>query len=215
MDSGYPRRVRAQRLVFTGRIAGFGTTTGVRMVVGTWAESPFGAFTDVMVQTAEDERVLLAPDARIADFVSDTYRFDRIEVGPVGAESGAGRLDVSAPGLELTVSIGRPAPIDRLLRLVPEALAVAPWWLRFIDPIAARIVPGVHTAGSAGNNRREFYGVRRSRLIAGVAGCFCGRDLGGVAPLLPPVAFGFSSAPPTPQIVEVTTTIDLPTRAGI
>lgn len=207
--------MRAQRLVFTGRIAGFGTTTGVRMVVGTWAESPFGAFTDVMVQTAEDERVLLAPDARIADFVSDTYRFDRIEVGPVGAEPGAGRLDVSAPGLELTVSIGRPAPIDRLLRLVPEALAVAPWWLRFIDPIAARIIPGVHTAGSAGNNRREFYGVRRSRLIAGVAGCFCGRDLGGVAPLLPPVGFGFSSAPPTPQIVEVTTTIDLPTRAGI
>ena len=32
----------------------------------------------------------------------------------------------------------------------------------------------------------------------------------GVAPLSPAVGFGFSSAPPTPQIVAVTTTIDMP-----
>ena len=31
-----------------------------------------------------------------------------------------------------------------------------------------------------------------------------------VAPLLPPVKFGFSSAPLLPQLVAVTTTIDLP-----
>ena len=35
--------------MFTGHIAGFGTGSGVRFVVGTWAQSPFGAFTDVMV----------------------------------------------------------------------------------------------------------------------------------------------------------------------
>ncbi|HNM12072.1 MAG TPA: hypothetical protein PKI02_11520, partial [Mycobacterium sp.] len=62
----------------------------------------------------------------------------------------------------------------------------------------------------AGNGRREYYGVRRSRRIVGVAGSFAGQDLGAVAPLLPPVGFGFSSAPPAPQIVAVTTTIDLP-----
>jgi hypothetical protein len=68
----------------------------------------------------------------------------------------------------------------------------------------------VHTAGSAGNGRREYYGVRRSRRVEAVDGSFAGQDLGGVAPLLPPVGFGFSSAPPAPQIVAVTTTIDMP-----
>ncbi|MCB0933306.1 MAG: hypothetical protein KDB71_15580 [Mycobacterium sp.] len=180
------------------------------MVVGTWKESPFGAFSDVMVQTADDERILLAPDRRVAEFVSDTYQFDRVEVGPVHAELSHQRLVVSAPILEASVSLGGPAPIDWLLRVVPRALAAAPWWLKAVDPVASRIVRGVHTAGSAGNGRREYYGVRRSRLITAVTGRFDGRDLGGLAPLLPPVKFGFSSAPPLPQLVAVTTTIDLP-----
>jgi len=204
----YPHGVRTQRLVFTGKIAGFGTTSGVRFVVGTWAQSPFGAFTDVMVETAGEERILLAPTAQVADFVASTYSFDRIELGPVSADLSAQHLAVTAPGLQVIVAIGRPAPLDRLLRLVPARLATEPWWLRAIDPIASRIVRGVHTAGSAGNARREYYGVRRSHLIAAVSGSFGGRDIGGVAPLLPPVGFGFSSAPPTPQIVAVTTTID-------
>ena len=200
--------------MFSGHIAGFGTAAGVRLVVGVWATSPFGAFADVMVQTADDERILLAPEQRIADFVAATYQFDRVELGPVAAELAADRLTVAAPGLDVVVSIGGHASIDRLLRLVPGRLATAPWWLRAIDPIAARIVSGVHTAGSAGNGRREYYGVRRSRRIVAAAGSFAGRDLGGVAPLLPPVGFGFSSAPPAPQIVAVTTTIDLPASVG-
>lgn len=184
------------------------------MVVGTWAVSPFGAFTDVMLQTPGGERVLLAPTSQVAEFVSATYHFDRIEVGPVDAELSRGRLAVNAAGLQVEASIGGPAPIDRLLRLVPARLAVAPWWLTAIDPVAALLVPGVHTAGTAGNGRREYYGVRRSRRIDAVSGTYAGRDLAGVAPLLPPVGFGFSSAPPAPQIVTVTTTIDLPESVG-
>ncbi len=206
-------RVQAQRLIFTGHIAGFGTAAGVRLVVGCWDQSPFGSFTDVMVQTAADERILLAPSAEVADFVASTYRFDRVELGSVTAGLSADRLDVAAPGLAVRIAIGGPAPLDRLLRLVPARLATAPWWLAAIDPIAARIVPGVHTAGSAGNGRREYYGVRRSRRVVGAHGSFEGRDLGEVAPLLPPVGFGFSSAPPAPQIVSVTTTIDMPASA--
>ncbi len=207
--------MRTQRLVFTGHIAGFGTALGVRMVVGRWAESPFGAFADVMVQTADGERVLLAPSAEIAEFVSATYHFDRTELGSVHTELSDRQLSVSAPGLDATVSVGGPAPIDRLLRLVPAPLAAAPWWLSAIDPVASRLVRGVHTAGTAGNGRREYYGVRRSRLITAAEGSFGGRDLGGLAPLLPPVEFGFSSAPPLPQIVAVTTTIDLPASVGV
>lgn len=75
--------VRARRLVFSGHIAGFGTEAGVRMVVGAWEESPFGRFADVMVESADGERTLLAPTSVIAEFVSQTYTFDRIELGEV------------------------------------------------------------------------------------------------------------------------------------
>jgi hypothetical protein len=70
--------------------------------------------------------------------------------------------------------------------------------------------PGVHTAGTAGNGRREYYGVRRTRRITTVAGQFRGADLGDLTALTPPVRFGFASAPADPQIVSVTTTIDVP-----
>ena len=57
----------AQRLVFTGHIAGFGTAAGVRLVIGVWPTSPFGSFADVMVQTARDERILLSDPAEYAE----------------------------------------------------------------------------------------------------------------------------------------------------
>jgi hypothetical protein len=196
-----------RRHVFAGHIAGFGTGAGVRMVVGSWHTSPFGGFTDVMVQQADQERVLLAPTDDVADFVASTYHFDRVEVAPVEAKLDDDRLTVRTPVLHLHVGIGGPAPLDRLLRMVPARLAVAPWWLRAIDPVAARTVRGVHTAGTAGNGRREYYGVRRSRRVVSVAGSYRGDDLGGLTPLRPPVDFGFASAPATPQIVAVTTTI--------
>ena len=53
---------RAERLVFGGHIAGLGTTSGVRMVIGMWSESPFGRFADVMVETADGQRTPAGPD---------------------------------------------------------------------------------------------------------------------------------------------------------
>jgi hypothetical protein len=200
-----------EHLAFTGHIAGFGTRSGIRVVAGHWIDSPFGRFSDVMLQTADDERVLLAPDHDVADFVSTTYHFDRVVVGPVSARLTGDTLTLAAPTFAVEVGIGGPAAIDRLLRLVPGRLATARWWLRAIDPVACRIMPGVHTAGTAGRGRREYYGVRRSRLISSVAGQFGGTDLAGLAALRPPVGFGFASAPATPQIVAVTTRIDMAT----
>jgi hypothetical protein len=196
--------------VFTGHIAGLGTAAGIRMVIGSWSESPFGRFADVMVETADGQRTLLAPRQEIAEFVSATYTFDHIEIGPVSVEHNSAGFSVAAPGLTVAGRLGASAPFDSLLRLVPSRLATPPLWLRAIDPVASRLLKGVRTAGSAGNGRREYYGVRRSRRITAVTGTFRGVDVGGLAPLDPPVRFGFSSAPSTPQMVSVTTTIDLP-----
>lgn len=198
------------RLVFSGHIAGFGTDAGIRMVVGVWQSSPFGTFADVMVQAADGQRLLLAPTTDVAEFVSATYSFDEIRVGDIAAVLSTDQLTVTGAGLDVTAALGGPARFDWLLRLVPALLAGAPWWLRVINPVAGLLVPGVHTAGSAGSGRREYYGVRRTRRISALSGTFDGAALGGLADLAPPVQFGFSSAPTDPQLVAVTTTIDLP-----
>ncbi len=68
---------------FRGRITGGGSTSGVRVVVGWWLESPFGAFADVMVETATGHRVLLAPTQQVVDLVATTYTFDEVRLEPV------------------------------------------------------------------------------------------------------------------------------------
>jgi hypothetical protein len=193
---------------FEGRIAGFGTTSGVRLVVGMWQRSPLGSFTDIFLEEAGGHRILFAPSQAVADFVSSTYTFDETRIMPVQTTRVAGGLHVVAGDeLDLTITIGRLTPLGRLLRAVPGFLATRPAWLRLIDPLAAVLVPGVHTAGSAGNGRTEFYGVTALRAITAVSGWWNATDLGSLARLDPPVSFGFGSAPPEPQLADVVTTI--------
>ena len=184
------------------------------MVIGSWFQSPFGRFADVMLETADGERTLLAPSDEIAEFVSATYTFDSIEIGAVAVELARAGFTLTAPNLDVVGELGGPARYDGLLRLIPPRLATAPVWLRAIDPIASRLITGVRTAGSAGNGRREYYGVRRTRRITAVDAYFRGKGLGELAPLTPAVRFGFSSAPADPQMVSVTTTIDLPRQGS-
>lgn len=195
---------------FEGRIAGFGTTQGTRFVIGMWERSPFGSVTDVMVERADGVRTLLAPTGELAEYIAATYAFDEVRVAPVERFRVDGGLRVLSDDLDLRVRIGGIPPLGRLLRSVPRPIAVHPVWLTAIEPIARRLVSGVHTAGSAGGGRREYYGVTMLRRITAVTGTFDGVELGGIAPLHPPVRFGFSSAPADPQLADVVTTIVVP-----
>ncbi len=56
---------------FDGEICGFGTTSGVRVVIGQWATSPFGSFADAMVEHPDGGRVPVAPNADLADSARD------------------------------------------------------------------------------------------------------------------------------------------------
>src|SRR5918998_867562 len=98
---------------FDGEIAGFGTATGHRVVVGRWTGSPFGPFADVMHEAPDGTRTLLAPGDEIAGYVAATYRFDRVVVVPVAAERSPDRLRLGrrrlAPGA-LRVRLRTPAP---------------------------------------------------------------------------------------------------------
>ncbi len=199
----------ATRQRFHGAIAGVGTTSGVRVVVGRWEESPWGSFADVMLAEPDGTRVLLAPDERVAEFVSSTYTFDRVQIGPVEVGVRDGRWEVAAPDLELVIGTGRRPVLGWLLRAVPSGLATAPAWARLTDPIARLVLRGVRTRGSAGNGRREYYGATDLHLVTEARGTWQGTDLGALAAVVPDPLFGFGSTPTRPSVTSLVTTVDL------
>lgn len=198
------------RYRFDGEIAGLGTASGVRIVIGNWPRSPFGPAADAMVEFPGGHRLLLAPTAALADFVAATYSFDDIQIKPVSVQRSAGRLQLQAGELRLALDVGPRPLLGMVLRAVPARLASAPAWATLIDPVAALVLPGVHTRGSAGGGRREYYGARDLHRLAGCGASWAGRDLGGITDVVPPVRFGFGSTPSRPAIVRITTTIDVP-----
>jgi hypothetical protein len=192
---------------FDGFIAGLGTAAGTRVVVGHWPRSPFGPFTDVMVERPDGHRLLLAPTAEVAGFVAGTYTFDEVRVGPVAARTDGVRWEVDAPPLALAFRTGRRAPLGVLLSLVPRRLATAPRWISAIDQVARRLLPGVRTRGSAGGGREEYYGALDLHRVAAAEASWDDADLGGLAPVHPPVRFGFGSTPRAPSLTRVTTLV--------
>lgn len=201
-----------ERQRFDGQIAGVGSSSGIRVVVGHWPRSPFGAFADAMVERPDGRRFLLAPTEQIAEFVSHTYEFDEVRIEPVavhvtGAAAGAS-WEITSPSLRARLQAGSRMPWGHLLRLVPGPLATSPTWAGLIDPIARIVLPGVRTRGIAREGRRESYGATDIRRVVALEGEFDGIPLGKLAPVDPPCRFGFSSTPRTPSITTVTTTVE-------
>ncbi|GGS53387.1 hypothetical protein GCM10010206_13730 [Streptomyces cinerochromogenes] len=214
MNASAPGPAGADRLRFDGWIAGIGTASGTRVVLGHWPRSPFGPFSDVMLERKDGHRLLLAPTRRTADFVAGTYAFDEVRIVPVRVRVTGDRWTVTAGSLlDLRLTIGRRSPTGVLLRAVPGALAARTPWTVVTDP-AARLLLGTRTRGSAGGGRREWYGARDLHRITAASAVHEGRDLGPLAPVEPAVRFGFGSAPRAPSLVRVTTTVGAPRAAG-
>ena len=188
-------------------IAGVGTESGTRVVVGHWPVSPMGSFSDVMVETATGHRVLLAPSEAIAEFVATTYEFDEVRVEPVDVTVDGPRWDVRSPSLILRLRVGRPTAVGLLLRLVPRRLATSPAWCALTDPVARVLLRGVRTRGSARDGRREYYGATGTRSVVSASGSFDGAVLGALRYVDPPCRFGFSSTPKRPGVTTLVTTV--------
>ena len=195
---------------FDGQIAGVGTTSGLRAVVGRWADGPWGAFADVMVETAQGHRVLLAPDQRVADFVAATYTFDETRIEPVAVTEEGDRWQVETPSLDLAFTLGGRTALGGLLRAVPSKVGTSPAWCTVTDPFARVLMRGVRTRGTAGGGRREWYGATDVRRIVDATGSWEGGDRGTRAPVDPPCRFGFSSTPRAPSVTRVVTTVEWP-----
>jgi hypothetical protein len=201
---------RGERHRFRGSIAGAGSTSGVRVVIGHWRESPLGSFSDAMVETTSGRRVLLAPRPEVAEFIVATYHFDETRIEPVEVVVAARAWSFRSPSLSLDLTVGGRTPVGRLLGLVPARLAESPTWCALTDPVARVVLRGVRTRGAAGNGRREWYGATDARAVVSVTGSFEGHDLGLLAPVEPPCRFGFSSTPRRPSVTEVVTTVESP-----
>ncbi|MFF3763581.1 hypothetical protein ACFYYR_05765 [Streptomyces sp. NPDC001922] len=194
-------------LRFDGWIAGVGTSSGTRLVLGHWTSSPFGPFSDVMIEQPDGERLLLAPAPDIAEFVATTYVFDRVLVVPVTVTAEAATWTVEAGTLSLRFGIGGRSALGILLRAVPRPLAALPAWSALVNLTARLLPPGVRTRGTAGGGRRERYDARDHARLRNATALLDGQDLGALAPVDPPVRFGFGSVPRAPALVRVTTTV--------
>jgi hypothetical protein len=202
------------RLRFDGWILGIGTASGTRVVVGHWPRSPLGPLSDVMVQRPDGHRVLLAPSTAAAEFIAGTYAFDEVRVLDVTVGRPDARTwEVAGGPLRLTVRTGRRPPLGWLLRAVPAPLARTRAWVGLLDRPARRLT-GLRTTGSAGNGRTEWYGVQDLHAVTEAVGSWEAAPLGALAPVRPPVTFGFGSVPPRPSVVRVTTTVELPSPSG-
>lgn len=192
---------------FHGHIAGIGTSSGTRLVVGAWAESPYGRFADVMVETRTGIRMLLAPSPAIADYVTATYTFDAVRVEPVTVTRQGLRWGVETPSLRMSFTLGGRTMLGFVLRAVPGPVAQTPLWARAVAPVAALVMPGVRTVGSARDGRVEYYGATDLHRITAAAATLDGVDLGTLSDVDPPCRFGFSSTPRRPSLTRVVTTV--------
>ncbi|WP_395727746.1 hypothetical protein [Nakamurella sp.] len=194
-------------LRFDGAIAGLGTASGTRIVVGMWPLSPFGPVTDVMVQRPDGHRILLAPTEEFAGFIRSMYEFDEVRVEPVLRMRDGRTWMISSDDLALTFEVGGRPPVGLALLAVPRTVARSRWWAGAVSPIARMAMHGIRTRGRTTDGRREWYCAQDLRHIVAADARFDGHDLGELRPVDPPVGFGFSSVPPRPSLVRVLTQI--------
>jgi hypothetical protein len=188
---------------FAGHIAGLGTSSGTRIVVGMWDESPFGSFADVMLEQPSGHRILIAPRQVVADFIASTYAFDEVRVEPVSVAHGA-EWSIHTRSLQLRFTPGKALWVSPLLGLVPSPVRRTASWARLCNPVAGRVMSGIQTYGTAGGGRTEWYAATRVQGLTFARATWEGDELGDLAPVTPAVRFGFSSAPARPTLTALT-----------
>ncbi|MGI8678318.1 MAG: hypothetical protein ACR2LX_06450 [Jatrophihabitans sp.] len=193
---------------FDGRIAGLGTESGTRFVLGAWGCTPFGPITDVMIEHPDGHRVLIAPSEEVGRFISETYGFDEVRIEATRLERSASRWAFSSTSLLLSFDVGARTGVGHLLALVPRRIGRSRLWCRLINPFARLLRPGVRTIGTAGGGREERYCALDEHAIDAAHVIWDDADQGALRLIDPPVRFGFGSTPKRPSVVRITTFVD-------
>ncbi len=179
-----------------GSIAGVGFSTGNRVVIGHWNDSPIGPFSDVMWAEPDGWRTLFVATMAAKSFVTAIYDFETVHVVPeLRVDESADRIHVAWNEAELSLRLGRAVPF-------PPRNA---WLSRRIERPIARMTMGVLTHGVSPSGVEEEYRARRIHRIKSGWGVAAGRDLGTIGPPRPACGFGFSEPPPFPSLTRLET----------
>jgi hypothetical protein len=188
----------------SGRIAAVGFTSGDRVVVGHWDESPIGPFVDLMWAEPSGRRVLVVPDGAVGRFITAVYDFDDVVEAPDLSAGWDGReLTVAGAGRRIELTVGRGVPFP------PRPL----WVTRWVERPIGRLVTGSVTWGTSPTGVREWYPARRVHLVRHARADRDGRDLGALRPPRPPLGVGFSEPPRWATLTEVAPRLEDPTGA--
>ena len=184
-----------------GSISSAGFAGGNRFVVGHWERSPIGPFGDVMWGTPDGQRILLAGNQKVADFVTSIYNFDDVRIGDLQTESDGRVTTVEGLGLNLHLSGG-------IARVIPFSRPLS--FTRFVERPLAKFLMGVETFGTSSRGVSEWYQAKQWRWVKSGTAVLDGNNLGGLSNFSQPIEVGFSEPPSKPAIVSLQVAIRFP-----
>ena len=184
-----------------GSISSAGFAGGNRFVVGHWERSPIGPFGDVMWGTPDGQRILLAGNQKVADFVTSIYNFDDVRIGDLQTESDGRVTTGEGLGLNLHLSGG-------IARVIPFSRPLS--FTRFVERPLAKFLMGVETFGTSSRGVSEWYQAKQWRWVKSGTAVLDGNNLGELSNFSQPIEVGFSEPPSKPAIVSLQVAIRFP-----
>ena len=184
-----------------GSISSAGFAGGNRFVVGHWERSPIGPFGDVMWGTPDGQRILLAGNQKVADFVTSIYNFDDVRIGDLQTESDGRVTTAEGLGLNLHLSGG-------IARVIPFSRPLS--FTRFVERPLAKFLMGVETFGTSSRGVSEWYQAKQWRWVKSGTAVLDGNNLGELSNFSQPIEVGFSEPPTKPAIVSLQVAIRFP-----
>ena len=180
----------SQMDVFKGRISSCAFSSGDRIVVGDWYDSPLGRFSDVMWARPDGKRTLIASSKKVVEYLNSIYSFEETIITDLDIILKDNEMLLKSEKLVLNFKWdkGWKIPFKRSL-----------FFIAAVEGIFARILFGTKTHGRTKNGRKEWYAIDRVSKITTASASIDGQDLGVMTPMLKPCKFGFSEAPKKPS----------------
>ena len=152
-------------------------------------------------QTPDGQRILLAGNQKVADFVTSIYNFDDVRIGDLQTESDGRVTTVEGLGLNLHLSGG-------IARVIPFSRPLS--FTRFVERPLAKFLMGVETFGTSSRGVSEWYQAKQWRWVKSGTAVLDGNNLGELSNFSQPIEVGFSEPPSKPAIVSLQVAIRFP-----
>ena len=151
--------------------------------------------------TPDGEKILVAGNEQVADFVSAIYDFDRIQIENLHTSSDGKRTEAKAHNLEIEILGGL---VGGILPARPLAFT------KYIENPFANLLMGVKTYGTSSRGVEEWYQAKRWRWVKDGSVKLNGVNLESRSKFTEPIRVGFSEPPRKSAIVEIHVSIKSP-----